>query len=228
MYTDGKYDYYSDGVYGDEDYRGDYLDDAQSRYFREDSGAFDTADYDYENVNDKGIPVKRNIARDIDNPRRRFRNEDERGRRITYDDDLSHEQRARAAVSGRIRSRKIIGEDNIVRSAPMVTRSVHRDENGHIIIEHFPHPRPYSRIIDRLNPNERIISSRDADRIGDVDRADRVGDVERSHFYDNQDHIVRVPRGEKFDYRDEDGEYREHVLPHHYLDDYERNDITHR
>jgi len=76
--------------------------------------------------------VKRNVTREVDIPRRRYRYEDERGRRIAheYDDDLSHEQRARAAVSGRVRSgiaRTAIGDDNTVRG-PAVSRSVHQDE----------------------------------------------------------------------------------------------------
>lgn len=59
MYTDGKYDYYSDGYYRDDQ----YYDDDYFRYYREDSGAFDSADYDYDKVNDKGVPQKRNVKR---------------------------------------------------------------------------------------------------------------------------------------------------------------------
>ena len=119
LYSDGKYDYYSDSGYNsDYDHR-DYRDVREYR----DSGAYDEADYEYEN--EKGVPVKRNITRDADIPRRRENRYDidEYGRRVYYDDDLSHEQRARAAVNGRIRS-GIIGDNNVVRSAP-VARSVH-------------------------------------------------------------------------------------------------------
>ena len=229
LYSDGKYDYYSDNDsrYSDYDHR-DYRDGRDYRDAREyrDSGAYDEADYEYEN--EKGVPVKRNITRDADLPRRRESrfDLDEYGRRVYYDDDLSHEQRARAAVNGRIRSgieRRVIGEDNVVRSttSPVVSRSVRQDENGHIIVG--PHPRSINRrIIHRDYPRDHVISSsgRDADRIGDVDRADRVADVDR-RGYDYRDHVVRVPRGERFDYRDEEGEYREHVLPYDTYDHHE-------
>lgn len=97
---------------------------------------------------------------------------------------------------------------------PLVDKAVYRDKDGHIIIEHLPNRRPFSRYIDDIH------SLRDADRIADVDRADRVGDVDR-HNFDYKGHIIKIPRGEKFFYRDEEGEYREHILPYHFFDEYE-------
>ena len=38
-----------------------------------------------------------------------------------------------------------------------------------------------------------------------MDRADRVASIDKDHYLDYRDHIIRIPKGEKFNHRDEDG-----------------------